>query len=70
MPAKWTGEIVGMLHVNDISQKELAEHLGLTRQYISLVLSSVREPAGMETRMKDAINEIVQAREQNQSCAE
>lgn len=62
MPAKWTGEIVALLHVNEISQKELAQQLGLTRQYVSLVLSGTKDPSGMEARMRSAIGEIIMSR--------
>lgn len=59
MPAKWTGDIVAMLHVHGISQKQLAEQMGLTRQYVSLVLAGNKNPSDMESRMRAAIREII-----------
>lgn len=58
----WTGEVVSMLHVNGITQKELSEEMGVTHNYISMILNGKVEPAGIEQRMKDAINQIVSRR--------
>lgn len=58
MLAHWIGEIVGLMHKHGISNKQLAAHLGLTPEYISMVLNGHREPAGIEDRLRNAINEI------------
>lgn len=60
MLAHWIGEIVGLMHKNGISNKQLAEHMGMTPEYISMVLNGHREPAGIEERLRKAINEIVE----------
>ena len=58
MLAHWIGEIVGLMHKNGISNKQLAAHLGMTPEYISMVLNGHREPAGIEARLRTAIDEI------------
>ena len=58
MPAHWIGEIVGLMHMNGISNKQLAEHMGMTPEYISMILNGNREPAGIEERLRNAIDEI------------
>lgn len=58
MLAHWIGEIVGLMHKNGISNKQLAEYMGMTPEYISMVLNGHREPAGIEDRLRKAVNEI------------
>ena len=58
MPAQWTGEIVGKLHANRIQQTKLAAHMGLTPEYVSMVLSGKRCPKDAEERFRKAVNEL------------
>ena len=64
MLAHWIGEVVGLMHKNGISSKQLASHMGMTPEYISMVINGHREPVGMEDRMRKAIDEIAKAKEQ------
>lgn len=63
MLAHWIGEIVGLMHMNGISNKQLAEHMGMTPEYISMILNGNREPAGIEGRIRKAIEEIAEMEE-------
>lgn len=58
MLAHWIGEVVGLMHTNGISKKKLAEHMGMTPEYISMVLNGHREPSDIEERLRKAIDEI------------
>lgn len=58
MLAHWIAEIVGLMHKHGISNKQLAAHLGVTPEYISMVLNGHREPTGIEGRLRKAIDEI------------
>lgn len=58
MLAHWIGEIVGLMHKYGIPNKQLAAHLGVTPEYISMVLNGHREPAGIEDRLRKAVDEI------------
>ena len=62
MTKEWTGRIVGLLHTHRITQTELAAELGLTAQYISMVLNGKKTSKGIEERMVDAIDAIVERR--------
>jgi predicted transcriptional regulator len=62
LPEEWTGTIVGKMHVNGITYEELAKKLGITKSYVSMILSGSRHPAGAEQRFKKALNEIIQQR--------
>ena len=47
MTQEWTGRVVGLLHTHRITQAELAFELGLTAQYVSMVLNGKKSSKGM-----------------------
>lgn len=59
LPKKWTGDLVGLMHDNKITMQMLAEKLGVTNRYVSMVLNGHREPAGAEQRFRVAVNELI-----------
>ena len=63
MLAQWIGELVGQMHSNKISKTQLAEHMGVSREYVSMVINGHREPAGAEGRFRAAVREIVEKKE-------
>ena len=62
MNEAWTGSIVGLLHTHKIKQAELAQEMGLTAQYVSMVLNGKKNPKDIKDRMEDAIRTIVKRR--------
>lgn len=60
MPKEWTGDLVGLMHNNRISFAQLAEKLGVTNRYVSMVINGHREPAGAEQRFRAAVNELIE----------
>lgn len=59
MPAKWTGEIVKQLHLNRLSQTDLAVKLGVSREYVCLVLNGKRTPADAKERFTEALDALI-----------
>jgi len=59
LPAKWTAEIVGGMHLNGITAKELAKALGYHPKYVSAVLNGHREPKNAEKVFKEALEKII-----------
>ena len=59
MPAQWTAALIGEMHLKKISKKQLAEELGVTPEYVSMVLNGHREPDGAEHRFVEAAERIV-----------
>lgn len=59
MPAQWTGELIGEMHLKKISKKQLAERLGVTPEYVSMVLNGHREPKGAEKKLRAALERLV-----------
>ena len=60
---KWTGEVVGTMHIYGISNKELAKQMNVTPQYVSTVLNCKRRPQEIEFRMRQALNELLKESE-------
>ena len=56
---KWTGDLVGLMHTYKISKTDLAAKLGVTREYVSLVLNGHRDPAGAKERFTAAVEDII-----------
>lgn len=59
MPEVWTGHLVGKMHNKKITYEELAEELGVTKAYISMILNGKRKPPGIRKRMEDAVDRIL-----------
>lgn len=57
---KWTGNLVGLMHDHKISKTLLAEELGVTREYVSMVLNEHREPVGAADRFREAVMSLIQ----------
>lgn len=60
MPKEWTGDLVGLMHTHKISFSQLAEKLGVTNRYVSMVLNGHRDPAGAEEKFRAALAELIQ----------
>lgn len=59
MPKKWTGDLVGLMHTNKISFQALADELGVTNRYVSMVLNGHREPLGAEDKFRAAVHKLI-----------
>ena len=62
---EWTGALVGRMHVARISKQDLAEELGYTRQYISMILYGKTCPRGAEEKFFAALERIERRRARN-----
>ena len=59
---KWTGHLVGKMHINSIKNEDLAEKMELHPKYISMVLNGKKTPKGAKERFEQAVNEIIAER--------
>lgn len=59
MPAQWTADIIGQMHVHKITGKSLAEKLGYTPEYVSAVLNGKREPKNAEQIFRKGLDELI-----------
>lgn len=63
MPKKWTGDLVGLMHTYSISNIQLANKLGVTDNYVSMILNGHREPEGAEQRFRAALDQLIRAQD-------
>ncbi|MGN0452119.1 MAG: helix-turn-helix domain-containing protein [Acutalibacteraceae bacterium] len=59
---QWIANVVGKMHINKITQTELAKKMGVTNDYIWMILNGKKTPKGAETRINDAIDSILAER--------
>lgn len=58
MPAQWTADVVGEMHLHKITAIQLAEKIGWHPKYLSAVLNGKREPKHAEIVVRNAIQEL------------
>lgn len=58
MPAQWTADIIGEMHIRKITKKRLAAEMHVTPEYVSMVLNGHREPKEAESKFRAALNRI------------
>lgn len=58
MPAQWTAEVIGEMHLNGITKRQLASEMGVTPEYVSMVLNGHREPKNAERAMREALHRL------------
>lgn len=59
MPAQWTGRIVGEIHNNNLTAKELAKELDWNEKYLSQVLNSANPPKDSEAKVSAALARLI-----------
>lgn len=60
MLAQWIGDFVGRIHRHKITITQIAQEMGVTREYLSMILNGHREPPDIEKRMNDALDIIIE----------
>ena len=60
MPAQWTADIVGKMHIAGVTAKELAAYLNYKPKYVSAVLNGKREPKNAEQIFRQGLEEMIQ----------
>lgn len=59
MPAQWTGEVIGEMHLHDVTGLALANKLCWHPKYLSAVLHGHRAPKNAEQKVKSALAELI-----------
>ena len=59
MPAKWTAELLGEMHLARITAKQLASEVGGNPKYLSVVLNGHKEPKGAEEKLRTALKRLL-----------
>lgn len=58
MSAQWIAEIIGKMHIHNITQKQLAEHLKITPQYVNMLLAGKKTSAKAQIMLENALCEL------------
>lgn len=58
MPAQWTAEVIGEMHLHGITAKQLAAEVGWHEKYLSVVLNGHRTPKKAEETIKAGLERI------------
>lgn len=61
MPAQWTADIVGEMHLKGITGKQLAAELDWNPKYLSQVLNSADPPRKAEEKIRNALERLTAA---------
>ena len=62
MLAQWIGDFVGKMHRNKVTITQMAQELGVTREYLSMILNGHREPTGISKRLNNALDSVIEKR--------
>ncbi|MEA4965410.1 MAG: hypothetical protein VB055_06280 [Oscillospiraceae bacterium] len=63
MPAQWTADLIGKMHLHGVTAKQLAAAADVHPKYLSTVLNGHKTPKGAEAKFTAALDAIIQARE-------
>ena len=60
MPAQWTAELLGEMHLAGVTAKRLAAEAGWHEKYLRAVLNGHREPKNAEQTLRAALARLVE----------
>lgn len=61
---QWIADVVGKMHINKITQTQLAEELGVTNDYVWMILNGKKTPINAETRIRVAVEKLISAKKE------
>lgn len=64
MPAQWTANLLGEMHLAGVTAKQLAAEAGWHEKYLSAVLNGHREPKNAEQTLRAALDRLVERKEE------
>ena len=64
MPEKWTGNLIGKMHNSKVTYDEVAEELGCTKTYVSMILNGRRKPPNARKRMEEAVAAVIRRKKE------
>jgi len=64
MPAQWTADLLGEMHLAGVTAKQLAAEAGWHEKYLSSVMNGHREPKNAEQTLRAAMARLLTKRTQ------
>lgn len=65
MPAQWTANLLGEMHLAGVTAKQLAAEAGWHEKYLSAVLNGHREPKNAEQTLRAALDRLTEKKDAN-----
>lgn len=59
MPAQWTAELIGQMHLAGVTAKQLAAEVGWHEKYLSAVMNGHREPKNAREKLEAAFERVL-----------
>lgn len=59
MPEYWTGELLCKMHNNGITRAALAEEIGCSKAYITMLLNGTKTTPGAAERLNAAADKLI-----------
>lgn len=59
MPAQWTGDVVGKMHLAGVRKSDLAKAIGCTPEYLSMILNGHRSPKDAQQTVEAALDRLI-----------
>lgn len=66
MPEAWTGALIGKMHNNSVRYEDIAQKLGVSKSYVSMVLNGTRKPKKAKERFMQAYQEVMEEKYEQQ----
>ena len=63
MPAQWTANLLGRMHLTGVTARQLAAEVGWDYRYFSAVINGHRTPKGAEAKLNAALDRLIEKRE-------
>ncbi len=60
MNPKWTAKAVGLMHTMKITSASLAKEMGVTPEYVSMLLNGHKTPKNAEENVMAAIHRLIE----------
>ena len=67
MPAQWTADLIGKMHLAGVTAKQLAAEANLNPKYLSGILNGHCEPKNAERNLREALDRLVEKK--GEGCA-
>lgn len=62
MPEKWSGNLIGRMHNERITRKDLADEMNVSKAYVTMILNGERNPPGARERLEAAFESVKRKR--------
>lgn len=66
---EWTGELIGRMHNAGVKRADLAEEMGCTKAYVTMILNGARTPTLARERLEAAFASVMLKKQKDEKEA-